>query len=1286
MKRYFLYLLTAILGMLNIQPASAQQTQDALYIFRNDGAFNGFFYDDIDHISYSKVDTLGVEHDDYVVQEVYALDSVFRIPISAIDSVAFVTPETQYKKDVAHTTESDLWNYVIDSDSLTWIMLHSNTPAALIPNIGQKLVTLNQTAILPAGFAGRVASVGNTEKGFKIVCETLDLAEFFDQYVCKVSAIAGSDEAAARRRAEGGGKVHIPLPEVSVTAQLTRSWGGDFSIDGTGTIGLKLKPTLDLRAFLSVGLGEATNFDIIVRGELETQVSASISGNVTGHFDKKMGPEFNIPVPNMPLFFFNAQQGFFIELQGSVSFGFSFTTINSIYMIGQYNGLKEGNRQFSLSLHNVKNELKWEKVEGKFTLSGGPYFQDAINILDGSVGSTGTRINMGYRTDVTAQLDWENLSKQASEISTPDNTYQKLLRGFYDLVDKNTKTSSQIFLNGQGFTKALGWQKTGTVEAAINLGEGGLIPHFGKPTVRLMSPSSDRVYIDVPMERSVLLSNKVGYDIYNCQGKLVKELVRDSLYTGKSETLTMGLEPLGEGQKYIAFPRTELFGLKMYAEPTDSFTTDKPDFKIPEKQLIVPSAYGSADVKILTNISDIRFETTDKWLSCLYKPEKQVVTVYYDAMSGSQNERKGSITVTAHDGDGTLLFTDRISVTQIQASLELSSREFHVGVKGSTCIVTVTATNTKNIQVSTQSTFIHPEINGNTISIVIDENPSKESRSGIISVVGTMGETNQKIERFIDIEQDGTETPQEVKLLTTVSTKARVTSSKIPFSDWEGNNTMTISVHPNDNGKLTQVGKYLHYRNADAKHERLGEDSWSDTSWTIEATIEPVSDQSLYSYKLLDGTVSYLYERYKENQRTESERFSYNLKELAKVDISASGNGGSIEFYPLIILDSWTDLHKWDAKLSDYMDGFSYERTGENPLSLSQSDLEEMHYRNQEEANSLDGNSQWGLSISFDIEEGTPLLEPDIWLIERDNGRWFFETISFKSNSLVSDITYRSSDEWLTVTKNNAYNWFNLDVSANTSKADRVGYIYLEGKLSDGSKLTRTITIKQPYRREDDHTTETYEDEKPSLPSGKVMEALQEAGMPLYLGTNPPNINGTYEMKPAITAYANYEDNESFEGSVVVRIASMIASEPRAKVDWYTILPEYGAMGATERICYLGGDGKRFTTSNIYTYTIEDSSGTNVYTTITVCSGEIDGDNIKNLYFADVELSETGEIEHIVIVKDEDGISTPTSWEPGEDPWEDEDWGDDDDWEVRKRAARANRGRVARANRVSVGM
>ena len=99
MKRYH-YMFFSLLLALVAQTTLAQITQDALYVFRNDGRFYAFFYKDIDHIEYSKIDTLGVEQADYVVQEVYALDSVFRIPLSAIDSVSFVTPEIKYKADV----------------------------------------------------------------------------------------------------------------------------------------------------------------------------------------------------------------------------------------------------------------------------------------------------------------------------------------------------------------------------------------------------------------------------------------------------------------------------------------------------------------------------------------------------------------------------------------------------------------------------------------------------------------------------------------------------------------------------------------------------------------------------------------------------------------------------------------------------------------------------------------------------------------------------------------------------------------------------------------------------------------------------------------------------------------------------------------------------------------------------------------------------------------------------------------------------------------------------------
>ena len=129
MKRYTLYILVAILGMLNIQPAEAQQKQDALYIFRNDGKFNAFYYADIERIEYSKVDTLGKEQSDYVVQEIYALDSIFRIPISAIDSVAFATPETKYKADVIRPDKT-MTDYIVASDSVSWFRLSASAPSS----------------------------------------------------------------------------------------------------------------------------------------------------------------------------------------------------------------------------------------------------------------------------------------------------------------------------------------------------------------------------------------------------------------------------------------------------------------------------------------------------------------------------------------------------------------------------------------------------------------------------------------------------------------------------------------------------------------------------------------------------------------------------------------------------------------------------------------------------------------------------------------------------------------------------------------------------------------------------------------------------------------------------------------------------------------------------------------------------------------------------------------------------------------------------------------------------
>ena len=85
-------MLLAIFGF-QLSVVNSVKAQDAFYIYQNDGHFDGFFYDQVESINYSKIDTLGRECLDYVVQEIVTADSTYRIMLSAIDSVSFVQPE-----------------------------------------------------------------------------------------------------------------------------------------------------------------------------------------------------------------------------------------------------------------------------------------------------------------------------------------------------------------------------------------------------------------------------------------------------------------------------------------------------------------------------------------------------------------------------------------------------------------------------------------------------------------------------------------------------------------------------------------------------------------------------------------------------------------------------------------------------------------------------------------------------------------------------------------------------------------------------------------------------------------------------------------------------------------------------------------------------------------------------------------------------------------------------------------------------------------------------------------
>ena len=328
MKHYTLCILTAVLALFSIQPAAAQEVQDALYIFRNDGGFNAFFYADIDRIEYSKIDTLGVEQSDYVVQEVYALDSCFRIPISAIDSVAFVTPETKYKTDV-NLIDKSISNYIVASDSSSWFRLSSSTPSSLIPKKGDKMVIKDRSTYLPYGMGGIVDSVDNGSDGVTVTMGKTELSDIYDQLVLK---FVGGDSGNMSRARTRLAFENIDLPKVSNTYQIEGSLEAikalkettSVSIDGMGSLSTSIKPRINaLRAFLVL---EKESLSPVSDFFLDCQVENTIQLNLKGGFTARI----EVPLGGKDYSYENcevkASYGPFIEVSKSGMLNYEWST------------------------------------------------------------------------------------------------------------------------------------------------------------------------------------------------------------------------------------------------------------------------------------------------------------------------------------------------------------------------------------------------------------------------------------------------------------------------------------------------------------------------------------------------------------------------------------------------------------------------------------------------------------------------------------------------------------------------------------------------------------------------------------------------------------------------------------------------------------------------------------------------------------------------------------------------------------------------------------------------
>ena len=377
--KHLVALATALLVTLGVQ---AQTTQDALYIFRNDGGFNAFFFADIDSMRYSKVDTLGIEHDDYIVQEIFALDTIYRIPLDAIDSIAFVTPETKYKADVVRYDKT-LLDYIIASDSLFWFQLDPTTPVSMIPKVGDKILFEETNDLMPYSFAGRVTSVVQSADGYTVDTEEVELTDLFDQFVAKtatgVMTDNGKAKARTQRKIDANIEETIHIDPITDTMNFTtsHSLGVDgLSMDGVFSLGYTFEPNVTVRAFCYVGATGATiYFD--TRQGCAASLNWGLQGVITGHGDV---PVWGIRKAKSG-FVFNFSAGWFLEAQASVNFTGSWSeeAVTNAYL--SYTTEHPTEAMYDRRMHTLSKSYEAKGAFGKWTFSTGLYAAAEIEFI-----------------------------------------------------------------------------------------------------------------------------------------------------------------------------------------------------------------------------------------------------------------------------------------------------------------------------------------------------------------------------------------------------------------------------------------------------------------------------------------------------------------------------------------------------------------------------------------------------------------------------------------------------------------------------------------------------------------------------------------------------------------------------------------------------------------------------------------------------------------------------------------------------------------------------------------
>lgn len=524
------------------------QSDEAIYIYRNDGAFNAFLDTDIDSMVYTRLDTAGLWHNEWQAQLVYTSDSLYYIPLSVIDSVAFSAPPPKYHSDVFIITDKWL-PYTVEVTEET-IIFKSDVPSVMLPVEGQVVVSETYSGAFSAGFAGRVSKISKDQVGSIVVlCDDVELIDIYETLICvgkcnsqivDSTYIDGGDYNEIRSRINTVGGKNFVLPNLNISM---------------ADVSLGVSPQITLSYVIKIEPKVHPNILISARQIFDCQLQWSKDVGYVPQPATIWLPTFIPIVTGVPGLYGKIKFGGFFNAVASLSFG----------AIQNFTILKEDGF--------VWDETKFGKINKVTTTA------DKLKILQLDIDERG--LDIGFSGGLATQL---SLGICADKIASLNVTAYTGLRfsidGLFDsyltvMPDPDAKLCMDAFVQITPSYRYLGGDETEfplSIEYSKTLHEWYLLPSFSNLR---RSVNGDITYFSTNVYRNLLFPVSVGISTtwsladgpnFN-ESKRINTSYSPTVYRTNSDlpsglTLDFTLKP----GKYYFFPTVKLFGRTFYYE------------------------------------------------------------------------------------------------------------------------------------------------------------------------------------------------------------------------------------------------------------------------------------------------------------------------------------------------------------------------------------------------------------------------------------------------------------------------------------------------------------------------------------------------------------------------------------------------------------------------------------------------------------------------------------------------------------------------------------------------